>query len=53
MKMLKKLGYGRRWLVECYKIEMKRTAGSTLNVKTHRGRMIDAAVKVLAYAVRH
>jgi hypothetical protein len=49
---LKKLGYGRRWLVECYNSALKRTTGSTLNAKTHRGRMIDAATKVLAYAIR-
>lgn len=51
-KTLKKLGYGRRWLVECYNSGLKRTTGSTLNAKTHRGRMIDAAMKVLAYAIR-
>lgn len=49
---LKKLGYGRRWLVECYNSALKRTTGSTLNAKTDRGRMIDVALKVLAYAIR-
>lgn len=49
---LKKLGYGRRWLVETYNSTLKRTTGSTLNAKTHRGRMIDSALKVLAYTNR-
>jgi len=51
-KTLKKLGYGRRWLVETYNSALKRTTGSTLNARTGRGRMIDAAMKVLAYAIR-
>lgn len=51
-RMLKKLTYGRRWLVETYNSELKRTTGSTLNAKTDRGRMIDAAMKVLAHAIR-
>lgn len=49
---LKKLGYGRRWLVECYNSALKRTTGSTLNARTDRGRMIDTATRVLAYAIR-
>ena len=49
---LTRLGYGRRWLVECYNSALKRTMGSTLNAKTDRGRMIDTAMKVLAYAIR-
>ncbi len=49
---LKKLGYGRRWLVECYNSALKRTTGSMLNAKTDRARMIDTAMRVLAYALR-
>lgn len=49
---LKKLGYGQRWQVECYNSALKRTTGSTLNAKTDHGRMIDTAMKVLAYAMR-
>jgi hypothetical protein len=51
-KTLKKLGYGRRWLVETYNSGLKRTMGSTLNAKTERGLFIDTALKVLAYAIR-
>lgn len=51
-KTLKKLGYGRRWHAETSMSGMKRTMGSTLNATTERGLMIDAATKVLAYAIR-
>ena len=49
---LKKLGYGRRWLAETFMSGMKRTMGSTLNATSERGQMMDAAMKVLAYAIR-
>jgi hypothetical protein len=49
---LKKLGYGRRWLAETFMSGMKRTMGSTLNATSERGLMTDAAMKVLAYAIR-
>jgi hypothetical protein len=42
----------KRWLVEYYNSELKRTTGLTLIVKTHLGRMIDVAMKVLAYAIQ-
>lgn len=51
-KTLKKLGYGRRWHAETFMSGMKRTMGSTLHATTERGLMIDAATKVLAYAIR-
>lgn len=49
---LKKLGYGRRWLVETYNSGLKRTTGSTVTARTEHGQFIDAATKVLAYAIR-
>jgi len=49
---LKKSGYGRRWQVESDMSGLKRTMGSTLNARTERGLMIDATLKVLAYAFR-
>jgi hypothetical protein len=49
---LKKLSYGRRWHAETFMSGMKRTMGSTLNATTERGLMIDAGMKVLAYAIR-
>lgn len=49
---LKKLGYGRRWHAETFMSGMKRTMGPTLNATTERGLMFDAAMKVLAYAIR-
>ena len=51
-KNLKKLGYGRRWLVESYMAGLKRTTGSTLNAHTRRGMKVEAGMKVLAYALR-
>jgi hypothetical protein len=49
---LKASGYGRRWHAESYMSGLKRTMGSTLNARTKRGLMMDAALKVLAYAFR-
>ncbi len=51
-KRLEKLGYGRRWHAETFMSGMKRTMGSMLVATTGRGLMIDAATKVLAYAIR-
>lgn len=51
-KTLKDLGYGTRWQVESFMSGMKRTMGSVLNAWTERGLMTDAALKVLAYAIR-
>jgi len=51
-KTLKDLGYGTRWEVESFMSGMKRTMGSILNARTDRGLMTDAAMKVLAYAIR-
>jgi hypothetical protein len=49
---LKKLGYGRRWHAETFMSGLKRTMGNALNATTERGLMFDAAMKVLAYALR-
>lgn len=49
---LKDLGYGTRWQVDSFMSGRKRTMGSVLNAWTERGQMTDAALKVLAYAIR-
>jgi hypothetical protein len=49
---LKAKGYGRRWLVESFMSGLKRTMGATLNARNERSLFIEAALKVLAYALR-
>ena len=39
-------------MAETFMSGMKRTMGSTLNATIERGLMMDAAMKVLAYAIR-
>jgi hypothetical protein len=45
-------GYGRRWHVESFMSGLKRTTGSTLRARGERALFAEAAVRVLAYAVR-
>lgn len=49
---LKTKGYGRRWLVESYMSGLKRTTGATLSARSDRSLFVEAALKVLAYALR-
>lgn len=49
---LKEKGYGKRWLVESFMSGLKRTTGSTLTSRTDRSLFVEAALRVLAYALR-
>ncbi|QDU42451.1 hypothetical protein Mal52_11180 [Symmachiella dynata] len=49
---LKKNGYGRRWLVESFMSGLKRTMGSALAARSESSLIIEAGLKVLAYALR-
>lgn len=49
---LKRIGYGMRWHVESFFSGMKRTMGSTLSARSDHGLFAEAALKVLAYALR-
>lgn len=49
---LKEKGYGRRWLVESFMSGLKRTTGATLSARNERSLFAEAALKVLAYALR-
>ena len=49
---LKEKGYGRRWLVESFMSGLKRTTGATLNARGDHSLMAEAALRVLAYALR-
>ena len=44
--------YGRRWLVESFMSGLKRTTGSTLAARSEHCLFVEAAIKVLAYALR-
>lgn len=45
-------GYGRRWLVESFMSGLKRTTGATLSARSEKALFVEAALKVLAYALR-
>lgn len=49
---LKRIGYGTRWQVETFFSGAKRTMGSTLAARSERALFSEAALKVLAYAIR-
>ena len=49
---LKEKGYGRRWLVESYMSGLKRTTGHALSARSERSLFVEAALRVLAYALR-
>ncbi|MEW4491125.1 transposase, partial [Thalassoglobus sp. JC818] len=45
-------GYGRRWLVESFMSGLKRTTGAALSARSEKALFVEAALKVLAYALR-
>jgi hypothetical protein len=45
-------GYGRRWAVETFFSALKRTMGSALQARRPKQMLAEAAVRVLAYALR-
>lgn len=49
---LKEKNYGRRWLVESFMSGLKRTTGSALAARSERSLFVEAAIRVLAYALR-
>lgn len=49
---LQEKNYGRRWLVESFMSGLKRTTNSALRSRTEHGQFIEAAMNVLAYALR-
>ena len=51
-RRLKKNGYGRRWIVESFMSGLKRTTGSMLAARDDAAMFTEAAVRVLAYALR-
>lgn len=51
-RRLKKNGYGRRWIVESFMSGLKRTTGSMLGARNEAGMFTEAAIRVLAYALR-
>ena len=51
-RRLKRNGYGRRWLVESFMSGLKRTTGQALNARHEHALFDEAALRVLAYAIR-
>jgi hypothetical protein len=51
-KALKHNGYGRRWIVESFMSGLKRTTGSALNARLEQSLFNEAALRVLAYAIK-
>jgi hypothetical protein len=49
---LKRNKYGKRWIVESFMSALKRTTGSTLNARRQPTLFVEAAIRVLAYAIR-
>ena len=49
---LKRKGYGKRWAVESFFSGLKRTMGATLNSRSPKQLLAEAAFKVLAYTLR-
>lgn len=49
---LKEKNYRRRWLVESFMSGLKRTTGSALAARSERSLFVEAAIRVLAYALR-
>ena len=49
----KEKGYERRWLVETYMSGLKRTTGASLSARSEKSLFVEAAIKVLAYALLH
>jgi hypothetical protein len=51
-RYLKKADFGRRWAVESFFSALKRTMGSALNARSQKQMVAEAAIRVLAYAIR-
>jgi Transposase DDE domain len=51
-RRLKRNGYGRRWMVESFISGLKRTTGSMLAARHQSSLFVEAALRVLAYAIR-
>jgi len=51
-RYLKKADFGRRWAVESFFSALKRTMGSALSARSQKQMVAEAAIKVLAYAIR-
>lgn len=49
---LKRNNYGKRWIVESFMSALKRTTGSTLHARRQPTLFVEAAIRVLAYAIR-
>jgi len=49
---LKEQSYGKRWSVESFFSAMKRTMGPNLSARSRAGLLAEAAIRVLAYALR-
>lgn len=49
---LKRNRYGTRWIVESFMSALKRTTGSTLQARQQPTLFVEAAIRVLAYALR-
>jgi hypothetical protein len=51
-RRLKRNGYGKRWIIESFMSGLKRTTGSMLNARLEPSLFAEAALRVLAYAIR-
>lgn len=51
-RRLKRNGYGKRWIVESFMSGLKRTTGSMLAARHKSSLFVEAALRVLAYALR-
>ena len=51
-RRLKRNGYGKRWIVESFISGLKRTTGSMLAARKKSSLFVEAALRVLAYAIR-
>jgi Transposase DDE domain len=51
-RRLKRNGYAKRWIVESFISGLKRTTGSMLNARKKPSLFVEAALRVLAYALR-
>lgn len=49
---LKRNRYTQRWIVESFMSALKRTTGSTLQARHNKSLFLEAAIRVLAYAIR-
>jgi Transposase DDE domain len=49
---LKRNGYGKRWIIESFISGLKRTTGSMLAARKKSSLLVEAALRVVAYAIR-